>query len=103
VDRVRPKDDRPHLSEDRPRSQSHSQVPDRSVETPKPKEKKPDDFIDRRLRPVRDNLSRLKKATAKNYPEKSAMVKVLKIELIAIGNFIRAETRDNAELENRLW
>jgi chromodomain-helicase-DNA-binding protein 1 len=52
---------------------------------------------------VRDNLSRLKKATAKNYPEKSAMVKVLKIELIAIGNFIRAETRDNAELENRLW
>lgn len=31
------------------------------------------------------------------------MVKVLKIELIAIGNFIRAETRDNVELEDRLW
>jgi chromodomain-helicase-DNA-binding protein 1 len=31
------------------------------------------------------------------------MVKVLKVELIAIGNFIRAETRDNSELEERLW
>ncbi|EMD61660.1 hypothetical protein COCSADRAFT_96653 [Bipolaris sorokiniana ND90Pr] len=94
---------RPRLSEDRPRSHSQSQVPDRSVETPKVKEKKPEEFVERRLRPVRDNLSRLKKATPKNYPQKDAMVKVLKIELIAIGNFIRAETRDNAELEERLW
>jgi chromodomain-helicase-DNA-binding protein 1 len=31
------------------------------------------------------------------------MVKILKVELIAIGNFIRAETRDNNELEERLW
>jgi chromodomain-helicase-DNA-binding protein 1 len=72
--------------------------------TPRPvKEKKPDDFIERKLRPVRDNLSRLKKATPKNYPQKEAMVKILKVELIAIGNFIRAETRDNGELEERLW
>ncbi|KAI0572138.1 Chromo domain-containing protein 1 [Pyrenophora tritici-repentis] len=103
LDRQRIRDDRPRLSEDRPRSHSQSQVPDRSVETPKPKEKKADDFLERKLRPVRDNLSRLKKATPKNYPQKDAMVKVLKIELIAIGNFIRAETRDNPELEERLW
>ncbi|KAF1837555.1 hypothetical protein BDW02DRAFT_565846 [Decorospora gaudefroyi] len=103
VDRPRPRDDRPRLSEERPRSHSQSQVPDRSLETPKPKEKKPDEFLERKLRPVRDNLSRLKKATPRNYPHKDAMVKVLKVELIAIGNFIRAETRDNAELEERLW
>ncbi|KAL7772143.1 hypothetical protein CFE70_002096 [Pyrenophora teres f. teres 0-1] len=103
VDRQRIRDDRPRLSEDRPRSHSQSQVPDRSVETAKAKEKKPDDFLERKLRPVRDNLSRLKKATPKNYPQKDAMVKVLKTELIAIGNFIRAETRDNPELEERLW
>jgi|TARA_R110002003_G_scaffold269_2_gene17956 chromodomain-helicase-DNA-binding protein 1 len=97
--------DRPRPSEERPRSHSQSQTQLRSVDTtPKPlKEKKPDDFIERRLRPVRDNLSRLKKATPKNYPQKEAMVKVLKVELIAIGNFIRAETRDNNELEERLW
>ncbi|KAL6155911.1 ATP-dependent DNA helicase Hrp3 [Exserohilum turcicum] len=103
LDRQRVRDDRPRLSEDRPRSHSQSQVPDRSVEAAKAKEKKPDDFLERKLRPVRDNLSRLKKATPRNYPQKDAMVKVLKIELIAIGNFIRAETRDNAELEERLW
>lgn len=72
--------------------------------TPKAsKEKKPEEFVERKMRPVRDNLSRLKKATAKNYPQKEIMIKVLKTELIAIGNFIRAETRDNAELEERLW
>ncbi|KAF2131439.1 hypothetical protein P153DRAFT_365028 [Dothidotthia symphoricarpi CBS 119687] len=104
MDRPRPKDDRPQLSEERNRSNSQSHGPTRSVDTtPKPKEKKPDDFIERKLRPVRDNLSRLKKATPKNYAQKDALVKVLKVELIAIGNFIRAETRDNAELEERLW
>ncbi len=102
-DRPRPKDDRPRPSEERPRSHSQSFGMNRSTETPKPKEKKPEDFVERRLRPVRDNLSRLKKATPKNYPQKDAMVKVLKVELIAIGNFIRAETRDNPELEERLW
>jgi chromodomain-helicase-DNA-binding protein 1 len=97
--------DRPRIADERPRSHSQSQHPSRSVETtPKPaKEKKPEDFIERRLRPVHDNLIRLKKATPKNYPQKEAMVKVLKVELIAIGNFIRAETRDNEELEERLW
>jgi chromodomain-helicase-DNA-binding protein 1 len=106
VDRSRPKDDRPRLAEERPRSDSHgqNQNQNRTVDTtPKPKEKKPDDFIERKLRPVRDNLSRLKKATPKNYPQKEAMIKILKVELIAIGNFIRAETRDNDELEERLW
>ncbi|KAF1840967.1 uncharacterized protein K460DRAFT_195645 [Cucurbitaria berberidis CBS 394.84] len=103
MDRARPKDDRSRLSEERPRSHSQSHGVNRGVETPKLKEKKPEDFVERRLRPVRDNLSRLKKATPKNYPQKDAMVKVLKVELIAIGNFIRAETRDNAELEERLW
>ncbi|KAH7095898.1 chromodomain helicase-like protein [Paraphoma chrysanthemicola] len=104
-DRSRPKEERPRPSEERPRSQSQSQNQNRAVDTtPKAaKEKKPDDFIERKLRPVRDNLSRLKKATPKNYPQKEAMVKVLKVELIAIGNFIRAETRDNEELEERLW
>jgi chromodomain-helicase-DNA-binding protein 1 len=105
IDRVRAKEERPRLPEERPRSNSQSQNPSRSVDTtPRPvKEKKPDDFIERKLRPVRDNLSRLKKATPKNYPQKEAMVKILKVELIAIGNFIRAETRDNGELEERLW
>ena len=103
VDRHRTKDDRARPSEERPRSHSHSFGANRIVETPKPKEKKPEDFVERKLRPVRDNLSRLKKATPKNYPEKNAMVKVLKVELIAIGNFIRAETKDNPELEERLW
>jgi chromodomain-helicase-DNA-binding protein 1 len=102
VDRPRVKDDRSRLTDERPRSNSQSQ--NRIAETtPKPKEKKPDDFLERKLRPVRDNLSRLKKATPKNYPQKEAMVKILKVELIAIGNFIRAETRDNDELEERLW
>jgi chromodomain-helicase-DNA-binding protein 1 len=105
IDRVRAKEERPRMPEERPRSHSQSQNPSRSVDTtPRPvKEKKPDDFIERKLRPVRDNLSRLKKATPKNYPQKEAMVKILKVELIAIGNFIRAETRDNGELEERLW
>ena len=48
-------------------------------------------------------MLKMKKATAKNYPQKDIMIKVLKTELIAIGNFIRAETRDNTELEERLW
>ncbi|KAH5233598.1 hypothetical protein HBI62_043920 [Parastagonospora nodorum] len=104
VDRPRPYEDRSRLADERPRSNSHSLNQNRSVDnTPKPKEKKPEDFIERRLRPVRDNLTRLKKATPKNYPQKEAMVKILKVELIAIGNFIRAETRDNEELEERLW
>jgi chromodomain-helicase-DNA-binding protein 1 len=105
VDRTRIKDERPRMPEERPRSHSQSQNQSRTVDTPpRPvKEKKPEDFIERRLRPVRDNLSRLKKATPKNYPQKEAMVKILKVELIAIGNFIRAETRDNGELEERLW
>ncbi|KAL6702600.1 ATP-dependent DNA helicase Hrp3 [Coniothyrium glycines] len=96
--------DRPRAMEERPRSVSQNQGGfNRPSETPKANEKKPEDFMERQLRPVRDNLSRLKKATPKNYPQKDAMVKVLKVELIAIGNFIRANTRENPDLEERLW
>ena len=61
-----------------------------------------DEYVDRRLKPVRDNLGRLKKTnTAKM--DRNTVIKVMKQELIAIGNFIRAETRDNKDLEDRLW
>jgi chromodomain-helicase-DNA-binding protein 1 len=106
MDRGRPRDERPRShSQSQNYASAQNHTPSRSVDvTPKAvKEKKPEDFVERRMRPVRDNLSRLKKATPKNYPQKDAMVKVLKVELIAIGNFIRAETRDNSELEERLW
>ncbi|KAF2735213.1 chromo domain-containing protein 1 [Polyplosphaeria fusca] len=68
-------------------------------------EKRPEQqaYAERRMRPVRDNLTRLKQTTPKNFAVKDVMIKRLKVELIAVGNFIRAETRDNAELENRLW
>jgi chromodomain-helicase-DNA-binding protein 1 len=104
--------ERPKLKEER--QPSHGQTNNhnhhghsRSVETT-PKsvdkiEKKPDEFLERRLRPVRDNLGRLKKATRNNHPSQESLIKNLKVELIAIGNFIRAETRDNAGLEERLW
>ncbi|KAF2866719.1 P-loop containing nucleoside triphosphate hydrolase protein [Massariosphaeria phaeospora] len=100
----RPKEDRLQAREERPQSQSHHSH-SRSIDsTPiKGKEKKTDEFIERKLKPVRDNLGRLRKATGKNYPSKETMIKILKIELIAIGNFIRAETRDNGELEERMW
>ncbi|PVH98766.1 chromo domain-containing protein 1 [Periconia macrospinosa] len=88
-------------------SQNHAQnhTPRRSVDaTPTPsKEKKVDEFVERKLRPVRDNLSRLRKATSKNYPVKETLVKILKVELLAIGNYIRQETRGNPELEERIW
>jgi chromodomain-helicase-DNA-binding protein 1 len=104
------KEDRPRLKEERQQSHSQSQNHgnhghSRSVDlTPdRVKEKKTDEFVERKMRPVRDNLGRLKKATQKNYPDKANLVKVLKVELIAIGNFIRAETREQPELEERLW
>ncbi|KAF2706596.1 chromodomain helicase-like protein [Pleomassaria siparia CBS 279.74] len=117
-DRPRLKDEHARASEDRSRQkeerrpqqerqESHAQSHNhsRSVDiTPnKASEKKPDEFVERKLRPVRDNLGRLKKATNKNYPAKENLIKTLKTELIAIGNFIRAETREKPELEERLW
>ena len=117
-ERTRPKEDRPRANEERPRQKeerrpqqerqaSHVQSPrqshhnhNRSVElTPK----KTDEFVERKMRPVRDNLGRLKKATNKNYPVKENLIRTLKTELIAIGNFIRAETREQPDLEERLW
>ncbi|OAL50586.1 hypothetical protein IQ07DRAFT_587238 [Pyrenochaeta sp. DS3sAY3a] len=104
VDRPRVKDDRARLPEERPRSHSQSQgLTHTTMEIPSPPEKKREEFIERKIRPIRDNLSRLKKATPKNYPGKDNLIKILKVELVAIGNFIRAETRDNEELETRLW
>lgn len=98
--------ERPRHQEERQPSLSHSHhAHNRSVDsTPnKGKEQKTDEFAERKLRPVRDNLGRLKKATNKNFPIKETLIKILKVELIAIGNFIRAETRSNADLEERLW
>ncbi|KAH7130759.1 P-loop containing nucleoside triphosphate hydrolase protein [Dendryphion nanum] len=103
-ERSRMKDDRPrHQDEGRPSNHQHSLKASVDSNANKPKEKKTDEYVERRMRPVRDNLGRLKKTTTKNYPVKETLVKVLKVELIAIGNFIRAETRDNADLEDRLW
>ncbi|KAF2463167.1 uncharacterized protein BDR25DRAFT_397288 [Lindgomyces ingoldianus] len=96
-EKPKPKEERHHSQDHHSHGHSHN----RSVDSPKVK--KSDEFLERRLRPVRDNLGRLKKATPKNYPDKKSVVQIIKVELIAIGNFIRAETRDNAELEQRLW
>jgi chromodomain-helicase-DNA-binding protein 1 len=98
---------KPSAESERPRlSQSHSNHGHKqSIDSSSGKgvDKRPDDYAERRLRPVHDNLLRLKKANMKNFPQKEKMVKVLKVELIAIGNFIRAETRENKELAERLW
>jgi chromodomain-helicase-DNA-binding protein 1 len=79
---------------------THGHKPSIDSQTPK----SGDEYVERRMRSVRDNLARLKRANPKNYPDqKEKMIKVLKVELIAIGNFIRAETRNNKEMEDRLW
>jgi len=62
-----------------------------------------DEYANSKLRGIRDHLDRLSKANAKTYPNKDSLIKVLKMELIAVGNFIRAESRDQPSLENRLW
>lgn len=59
-----------------------------------------DEYAEEKMRPVRDQLERLK--NWKSYPE-TTRTKVLKSSLIAVGNFIRAEVRDQPSLENRLW
>jgi chromodomain-helicase-DNA-binding protein 1 len=93
IDRARPKDsDRGH-NHKRSVESASNHVP----------EQKSDDYAEKKLRPVRDNLGRLKKATSKNFPQKDTLIRVLKIELIAVGNYIRAETRDQPALEARLW
>ncbi|KAF2108545.1 chromodomain helicase-like protein [Lophiotrema nucula] len=104
-ERPRHKEER-HHPHGQSHSHSHGHSHNRSVDsTPnKVKERKSDEsFVERRLKPMRDNLGRLKKATQKNYPAKEVLIKILKQELIAIGNFIRADTRDNPDLEDRLW
>ncbi|OCL09033.1 chromo domain-containing protein 1 [Glonium stellatum] len=59
-----------------------------------------DEYAEKKMRPVRDQLERLK--NWKSNPE-TTRTKVLKSSLIAVGNFIRAEVRDQPSLENRLW
>ncbi|CAI6242685.1 unnamed protein product [Periconia digitata] len=108
VDKSRSKTDLPRPKEDLQSAQSHAHrrsadlTPVVVKEQTPSKEKKTDEFLERKLRPVRDNLSRLKKATSKNYPAKETLIKVLKVELLAIGNYIRQETRGNPELEDRI-
>lgn len=104
------------LKDDSPKDghQSHSHAHRRSIDTTPValkekktpiavKEKKTDEFVERKLRPVRDNLSRLRKATSKNYPVKENLVRVLKVELLAIGNYIRQETRGDQDMQDRIW
>jgi chromodomain-helicase-DNA-binding protein 1 len=113
-ERPLPKDERPLPKEERPRSQEerpklHSQVRGPSVEraasTPNEAEKKLDPFLERKLNNMQPNLKRLKKCTPKHY-SKDQMVKRLKVELLAIGNFITHTARENSQtpdLEDRLW
>jgi chromodomain-helicase-DNA-binding protein 1 len=109
LEKPRLKEERPRPQEERQQSNSHARSPnqERVVPTPnKNKEKKPDAFLERKLSNMQPNLKRLKKATPKNYPEKEAMIKVLKCEILAIGNFITHVARENTQtpdLENRLW
>ncbi|KAF1956241.1 hypothetical protein CC80DRAFT_71737 [Byssothecium circinans] len=101
-DRSRPKEDRPRLKEERSRlSEHHHHVASTSPSINK--EKEVDEFIEKRFVPVRECLGKLKKATMKNYPIKDTLVKVLKVQLLAIGNFIHQSARDNPELEERMW
>jgi chromodomain-helicase-DNA-binding protein 1 len=101
-ERPRPREER-QPSHSHGRNHSHNRSLDSTSLANKGKDKKTPDFVERKLRPVRDNLGRLKKANLKNFPDKSQMIRTLKAELIAIGNFIRAETKDNKELQERLW
>ena len=59
--------------------------------------------MERALKPVHDNLGRLKKATPKNYTDKQRLVKVLKKELIAVGNHINTHMRTNPSRGEDLW
>ncbi|KAJ4296768.1 ATP-dependent DNA helicase Hrp3 [Kalmusia sp. IMI 367209] len=108
VEKTRPKEDRPRHQEDRHPSQSHASSHNghqRSVDSPshKIKERKIDPEMEKALKQVRDNLGRLKKATGKNYPNKEKLVKVLKKELIAVGNHINTHTRTNPSRGDDLW
>ncbi|KAF2637079.1 hypothetical protein P280DRAFT_492703 [Massarina eburnea CBS 473.64] len=101
-DRPRPKEDRPRPKEDRTRPQEshhHNVASSPSLS----KEKDIDEFLEKKLRPIRDSLGKLKRATTKYYPAKDALIKVLKVQLLAVGNYITQETRGNSEMEDRIW
>ncbi|KAF2691233.1 hypothetical protein K458DRAFT_69158 [Lentithecium fluviatile CBS 122367] len=125
IEKARPREERPRLSEERHHSHnhghgsghnhghgsghnhkhspSHSRNDSAAV---KSKEKKPDEFLERKLSNMQPNLKRLKKCGPKNYPVKETLVKVLRCELLAIGNFISHLARNDSQtpdLENRLW
>jgi len=106
-ERPRPKEERPRPQEERHNSHSQARGPsaERADSTPKKAEKKPDEFLERKLSNMQPNLKRLKKCLPKNYP-RDTMVKVLRCELLAIGNFISHIARENSQtpdLESRLW
>ncbi|KAF2199926.1 chromo domain-containing protein 1 [Delitschia confertaspora ATCC 74209] len=95
--------ERPRARDTEERHHPHNRNQSRESMPKHTSEQNHDEYAERKLRPVRDNLGRLRKATSKNFPSKDQMLKILKVELIAIGNFIRAETRDQPGLEPRLW
>lgn len=115
LEKSRSKEERPRHSEGRPRlpEERHSSQNNvnghggqtRGADSPshKLKEKKPDPEMERALKPVHDNLGRLKKATPKNYTDKQRLVKVLKKELIAVGNHINTHMRTNPSRGEDLW
>lgn len=107
-ERPRHSDGRPRLTEERHPSHGHANGHNgqtRNIESPsqKVKERKTDPDMERALKPVHDNLGRLKKATSKNYPDKEKLVRVLKKELIAVGNHINTHMRTNASRGEDLW
>lgn len=67
---------------------------------------KPDseDHIARLCRSIRTNLEHVKGATATLVPEKDKRLKIIKMELLAIGNFIKSKVREGAGgQESRIW
>jgi len=104
-ERSRPQDERQHPASHDNNNNNNHHSQHRNVNSPshKGKEKKIDGRMEDALKPVRDNLIRLKRATGKNFPVKDNLVKVLKKELITIGNFISKTTRTNPDRGNELW
>ncbi|KAL5438051.1 hypothetical protein PMIN07_005582 [Paraphaeosphaeria minitans] len=100
--------DRPRHNDKHHSSHGHanghtSHAPSVNSPSHKLKDSKTDPDMERALKQVHDNLGRLKKATTKNYPDKQKLVKVLKKELIAVGNHINTHMRTNPARGDELW
>ncbi|KAJ9647797.1 ATP-dependent DNA helicase Hrp3 [Coniosporium apollinis] len=61
-----------------------------------------DDRLTRVFRPIQSNLERVRNAKPALMPDSNARLKVYKVELIKIGNFIRKEVREGGS-EDQLW